>query len=141
MILLSIKEEAADDLNEIVGYDRGSAVRMLTFLQEAKTKPAILDMLLDSGVSLTPGSDGLSWVEPKKVWVHQRRGIPTWRLKYADSAGNVLGYRMLYLFEPVSQFNSRPRIHIVAVARREEIDYDDPNNRYMQRALRIWNEF
>jgi hypothetical protein len=115
---ISLHNDAALDLEHLKQDDLDTAAKILALLRQLRADPHAANNLLDHGF----GDDGDEDYSVNK-WINLwKKGIDLWRLKDWDLEDMGIRYRLIYLFKSPSEFI------LMAVVKREELDYDDPNH-------------
>lgn len=126
---LDIHEDAQRDLDDLRPAHPGLVRRILAILQEIKADPRLLSALLDHGFG-----DAKDETVGVKKWLEQwNAGRDIWRLKIWELESVKVKYRIIYAYVPGDQ-----AFVVLAVQRRDAIDYDDPNHALTQRIHRAY---
>lgn len=126
MITIRRHVDVLRDLEEIILLDRLAATRIIAFLEQYANDPLLLQKLTTHGYRNE--ADNL---DVKKWKTMQSSGHPVWRLRFVDFAYRVPDYRIFYV--PAV---SKMTVHVLAIGRKSEIDYDNPDFPMYRRILR-----
>lgn len=126
MYRLFIHEDADADLERLWAMDPDAAARIGVLLEEIRDDQELLDRLTQHDFGAPPAA-------PFHVskWHEQwRRGRDLWRLKLWDLDDLQLRYRVIYAYVP-----GRRHYHVLAIAHRSQVNYDDPQDPLTRRIL------
>ncbi len=138
MIYIRVAPAVRDDISAIAVSDRRAAAKLLVLLEEISVNQNILGDLVTHGATVDT-VPSFREATVKRIGTAARdHGVPLWRLSCIDLTGWALPYRILYLYEQARAPGWKPTLHVIAAARRSEIDYDDPDNAYIARAYLYW---
>ena len=115
MAIINIHSSVQNDLLQIKLLDYVGAVRLFAFLEQSTADDKLLIKLSTHGYR--NHDDRL---DVKKWNAMFNTGNSVWRLRFTDFGCRDPDYRIFYLV--CSEHNA---IHILAICRRDEIDYDD----------------
>ncbi|WP_322997163.1 type II toxin-antitoxin system RelE/ParE family toxin [Castellaniella sp.] len=127
---LLLHKEVKKDLEEIHLLDSIASVRIVAFMQQVINDPDILKKLT------THCYRNYDETLDVKKWISMHEaGCPVWRLRFTDFAYRNPDYRIFYVIseDPLV-------IHIIAICKREDINYDDPNHPVCRRVARCCAE-
>jgi hypothetical protein len=125
--MLEVHDDAAGDLERLLAIRNNHAVQLFALIEQLGLDEALQDKLLDHGY----GRNGTAPIDVSR-WhsANRKDDAPLWRLKFWDLEDIGLRFRIIYIFDYTSR-----TFWVLAVAPRDELDYDDPGNRYRIRAL------
>lgn len=127
-----------DDLSQIASTDRRAAAKLLVLLEEIAANQKIIEDLVTNGATVDTLPSFRETTVKRISTAAKNHGVPLWRLSCIDLMGWSIPYRILYLYEQARAPAWKPTLHVIAAARRSEIDYDDPENTYIARAYDYW---
>ncbi len=106
---LSIHRDAAEDLRQLMGSNKGAAGKIAALLQQVKHDPNIIASLLEHNF----GADHSSAYHVSKWVEFYRVGYNIWRLKVWEMPHGSLPYRIVYAYEP-----KLLQYHVLAIVHR-----------------------
>lgn len=127
IVLLTIHSLAAQYLRRIKETDPGAFRHLMIFLDQLRKDEKLQGELLTHKF----GDDGTEPIGVKKwVTVQNKERLPVWRLRVWDLESKGLNYRIVYFY-----CWPEKRFYVMAVAKREHINYDDPTNEIRRRVV------
>lgn len=130
MIRIRFHTSVRLDLEEISLLDPIAATRIIAFLEQAQSDPQLLQKLTTH--SYRSGEDNL---DIKKWQSMHQDGHAIWRLRFVDFMYRIPDYRLIYLPHTVHHI-----INIMAICKRSEIVYDDPDHHIYRRIVQACSE-
>jgi hypothetical protein len=115
---LLLHDDAKDDLATIRATNPQVADFFLALFAEIESDPKLLDALTIHGYGNRPGDE----FDVKKWLKHWKAGRDLWRIKAPSLEILKLRYRVIYCYFPDSR-----SYHVLAIAERDAIDYDNEN--------------
>lgn len=131
MAVLALHPDAIADLQAIKKASPRDAAAIVVALQEMEGDPNLADNLTDHGF-------GASATDPYHVskWLrYWKRGVDLWRVKSWKLERLGLRYRIIYAYVV-----STREYRVLAIARRDQIDYDDERHALNQRIRTAYDE-
>jgi hypothetical protein len=126
MYTLFIHDDAQADLERLRrAYPRTTA-QIVVLLQELQHDQYLLDALTADDF----GDDRAERIQVKKWERLWKAGLDLWRLKPQALADSGIQIRIIYAYLPLKR-----HYYVLGIARRRELDYDDPNHPLTQRIL------
>ncbi|MDQ8001698.1 MAG: hypothetical protein REU00_17515 [Pseudomonadota bacterium] len=123
---LEIHDDATADLRQIRSDDPVAFGRLFALLQHLRADETAQTKLLDHGFGSNKDEDF-----SVSKWLSTFRRVPAWRLKFWDLEKQGLKYRIIYVWV----WRERA-FYVMAVVRRDTLDYDDINDPIRQRVAR-----
>lgn len=132
MYKLSFHPEVKNDLEQTKWSDPMALARFHAFFTEVKDNPSLL--LSCDGIA--PHDSNFSKLADIKPWMSMKySGRKLWRLRFSDFAYRRPDYRIIYFISETLK-----KITIVAVLKREEINYDDCNHPIYRRISSAYDQ-
>ena len=131
MIEFVLHPDTREDCRRISTKHPGSWIRILAALKAAEEDDALLNHLTDYHFRTYAGFD----IDTKRWAEAGKHGINLNRLRFFALEDNGLNYRVVYTVDSQNDY-----CYILAILRREEIDYDDPNNPFTARIFSACTE-
>lgn len=115
-----LHEEAVADLEQIFATRQSDGVKIAAFLEELSNDPYSLNSMTMQNF----GDDFSEFVFVKK-WgsIHRIERQNVWRMRSTDLEKDGLSYRFFYCY----YFKDETH-HLVGIARKQDVDYDNPSN-------------
>ena len=127
MSFIELHDHAKDDLRELRVADLAAFSDAAMLLEQIRSDPKAIDKLTTFGNN----SVGDNRINVKRWIKADPRNI--WRLRFLDSAATT--YRIVYGYHWQTQ-----TLHVLAVVKKEEFDYDNPCSEIARRIFRDWEE-
>lgn len=124
--MLVLHKDVRLDLDAIKNESQEVFAKIAALVRQLQQDPNLAEKLLDHGY----GDDRAEEFSVNKWLNLWRQNKDFWRLKDWDLEDMGLKYRIIYLY-----LRHEARFVIMAIVKREEIDYDDENNSIRQRVL------
>lgn len=124
--MLALHKDVRLDLDAIKNESKEVFAKIAALVRQLQQDPNLAEKLLDHGY----GDDRTEVFSVSKWLDLWKQNKDIWRLKGWDLEDMGLKYRIIYLY-----LRREARFVIMAIVKREEIDYDDENNSIRQRVL------
>ncbi|SRR5713226_5169539 len=129
MYKLFIDDDALADLEQLRRTDPATAEEILVLLQELPSDQYLLDALTIDHF----GDDKSERIQVRKWGRLWRAGLDLWRVKPWSPADRGIQIRIFYAY-----LVSQRHYYVLAIARRKDVDYDDPDHPLTKRILRAY---
>lgn len=126
---IDVHDHAEEDLDRIAGSDPEALATILATLEQLEADPDMINKLTTFG-NVDVGSDRVNidrWIEASK---RARRG-DVWRFRVLDTPAT--NFRVVYGYH----WQTR-QVCVLAVVRKEKLNYDDLTSGIGQRVLSDW---
>ncbi|TPQ24918.1 hypothetical protein C2U68_17220 [Methylomonas koyamae] len=118
--MIELHNDASQDIRSLLKENKAHALKLVAFINQLKADPSLQAHLLDHGF----GADRNGTISISK-WITMRKtaNIPAWRMRAWSLEKQGLNYRIIYVYSWLDK-----NYYIMAVIKREDIDYDDPTH-------------
>src|SRR5690625_3634773 len=134
MYKLSFHADVDKDIEEIALLDSVAVARFYAFFAEVKNDPSLLQ---SNSVAIEESDSYISEKIDIGPWSSMRKsGRNLWRLRFSDFAYREPDYRIIYFTHETLK-----QIVIIAILKREDIDYDNPNDPIFRRIASAYDQY